>query len=95
VLAAAIKGNVSVIVTFNLKHFPSASLEPWQIEAIHPQDYLLTLYSMHPAVVVAKLAAIARDRGTELQDVLIALGKSVPRFASQLLSDLGETPQPD
>jgi len=90
VLAAALKAGVSVIVTFNLKHFPSAALKPWRVEALHPQDYLLTLYSMNPAVVMAKLGAISRDRKTELEDTVIHLGKSLPRFSGQILEDMGE-----
>jgi len=90
VLAAAIKAGISVIVTFNLRHFPTAALRPWKIEAVHPQDYLLTLYSMNPAVVLAKLNAISRDRKMELEGTLIHLGKSVPRFAAQVLEDMGQ-----
>lgn len=90
VLAAAIKGSVPVIVTFNLRHFPPAALKPWKVDAIHPQDYLLTLYSMHPAVVLGKLAAISRDREKDLEDTIIHLGKSLPRFAAQVLEDMGD-----
>src|SRR5438552_17460330 len=87
VLAAAVHAGVSVIVTFNLRHFPLAALQPLGMEAVHPQDYLLTLWSLHPAVVIAKLAAMAQHEAVELQDVLIRLGKSVPRFATQILND--------
>lgn len=90
VLAAAIKGNVSLIITFNLKHFPAASLQSWNIEAVHPEDYLSTLYCINPAVVVAKLNSIAKTHKEELQDVLFHLGKSVPRFVAQVLGDMGE-----
>ena len=89
VVAAAVKGGASLIVTFNLKHFPEAALEPWGILASHPQDYLLTLHSMNPGVVVAKLAAIAQEDGQDLQDVIIHLGKSLPAFAGRLLENLG------
>ena len=89
VLAAAIQGGVSVIVTFNLRHFPSTALQPWKVVAVHPQDYLLTLYSMSPAIVLNKLAAIATDHGEEMQDVLIHLGRSVPSFSRRLLQDSG------
>jgi hypothetical protein len=89
VLAAAIKAGVSLIVTFNLRHFPASALSPWKIDALHPQDYLRTLYSMSPAVVMAKLAAISEDKETDLEDVVIHLGKSLPCFASEVLSDMG------
>lgn len=90
VLAAAVKAKAGIIVTFNLRHFPMESLKPWHVDALHPQDYLLTLWSMNPAVVMAKLAAMARDEHKELQDVLIHLGKSVPRFAAQILDEMGD-----
>lgn len=90
VLAAAIQGDVSVIVTFNLKHFPAAALQPWNVQAVHPQDYLLTLHSMNPGVVLAKVADIATAHGRELQDVLIHLGKSVPAFSRRLSQNSGK-----
>lgn len=92
IVAAAVKARASVIVTFNLKHFPASALAPLGIEAVHPQSYLLTLWSMNKAVVTAKLASIAADNKRELQDVLIHLGKSAPQFASQVMQELGEEP---
>jgi predicted nucleic acid-binding protein len=89
VLAAACKAHASVIVTFNLRDFPLTALQPHGIEAVHPQDYLLTLWEMHPTVVAAKLLAMARDQGLELEDLVIQLGKSVPRFSSRILADMG------
>lgn len=89
VVAAAVKAGASLIVTFNLRHFPATALKPWDIDVLHPQDYLLTLYSMNPGVVMGKLAAIAQEDGRELQDVAIHLGKSVPAFSCQILEALG------
>ncbi len=40
VLAAAITGGVDVIVTFNLKHFPPQSREPYNIDAQEPDEFL-------------------------------------------------------
>lgn len=89
VLAAAIRGNCPLILTFNLKHFPAEALAPWNICASHPQDYLLILYEMERQQVTAVLGEIAGKRKIEVQDVLIRLGKTLPAFAQRLLDDLG------
>ncbi|MBP6784671.1 MAG: PIN domain-containing protein [Verrucomicrobiales bacterium] len=88
VLAAAIKGGCPLILTFNLRHFPKESLDPWQVTAEHPQDYLTILYEMEPMRVVACLGEIAGKRNIEIEDVLIRLGKTLPVFANRLLDDL-------
>src|SRR5690606_429212 len=46
VLAAAIKGQAPLILTFNLKDFPEEALAPWGVKAKSPDDYLTTLYEM-------------------------------------------------
>lgn len=89
VLAAAIRAGADLIVTFNLKDFPDGALGPWHIEAVHPQDYLLTLYGMAPQIVVQKINDIARDREVELVECVLHLGKSLPSFAAHLIEDLG------
>lgn len=89
VLAAAIRGNCPLILTFNLKHFPAEALKPWNICVSHPQDYLLILYEMERQQVTAVLGEIAGKRKIEVQDVLIRLGKTLPAFSQRLLDDLG------
>jgi hypothetical protein len=41
VLAAAVAGHADCIVTANLKHFPAAALQPYGLEAIHPDDFIV------------------------------------------------------
>lgn len=41
VLAAAVAGHADCIVTTNLRHFPAGALQPYGIEAIHPDDFLV------------------------------------------------------
>ena len=43
VLAAAITGNASRIITSNLKDFPAAALQPYGIKAQHPDDFIIQL----------------------------------------------------
>ena len=53
VLAAAIRCNASVIVTFNHKDFPATVLAPYGIEAQHPDEFVDNLFDLDPAAVVA------------------------------------------
>jgi hypothetical protein len=53
VLAAAILAGAGVIVTFNLKDFPSAALEVYGIEAQHPDEFVTHLLDLDPAAVCA------------------------------------------
>ena len=59
VLAAAIKCNASVIVTFNLKDFPKAALDAFGIESVHPDDFIADLWDLDKAAV---LEAAQRQR---------------------------------
>ena len=44
VLAAAIHGDASVIVTPNLRDFPASILAPFAINAVHPDEFILGLF---------------------------------------------------
>jgi hypothetical protein len=59
VLAAAIHGNISKIVTFNLRDFPKHLLDDYEIEAVHPDDFIFELFQSWPEAV---LAAVKRHR---------------------------------
>jgi predicted nucleic acid-binding protein len=94
VLASAIRAGASTIVTFNLRDFSSASLAPWGIQVVHPADYLITLHTIAPDVVVAKLAEMVRDRqtndsGLTNQRFLEKLARSVPAFSAHVADSLG------
>ena len=55
-LAAAIRCNASVIVTFmtfNEKDFPAAALAPYHIEAQHPDLFIDNLFDLDQTAVVA------------------------------------------
>jgi|SRR5450830_156951 len=52
VLAAAIRCNASVIVTFNQRDFPDATLHEFRIEAQHPDEFIDNLFDLDQAAVV-------------------------------------------
>jgi hypothetical protein len=52
VLAAAIQSQASSIITFNLSDFPASVLQPFHIEAIHPDEFIVQLWDEHPEAVL-------------------------------------------
>jgi predicted nucleic acid-binding protein len=61
VLAAAIRCDANLIVTMNLKHFPSKELAAHGLEPIHPDAFVLRLLEINKALV---LAAIKKQRAS-------------------------------
>lgn len=59
VVAAAIQGGASLIVTFNLKDFPAQQLQRYGLVAQHPDDFIFDLLDLQPAKVCE---AAARHR---------------------------------
>ncbi len=52
VLAAAIRSNADVIVTLNLKDFPSGVLAGFGIEALHLDDFISDLFDLNHSVAL-------------------------------------------
>lgn len=88
VLAAAIKGKANLIVTANIRDFPADTLAPFDLTVSLPADYLITLYSINPAVMVAKIDDIARDRNVTREVQLAKIGRSVPAFSRYIADAL-------
>ena len=55
VLAAAIHGGASVIVTANLRHFPAETLAPHGLIAQHPDGFVFDLLTCDPDAVLATM----------------------------------------
>ncbi len=62
VLAAAIKARAQVIVTNNLKDFPSAVLDAWDMEAKSPDDFVLDQIDLSRESVYSAVQRIADSR---------------------------------
>ena len=58
ILAAAIVAKADVIVTVNLKDFPSAVLLNYGIEAQHPDDFIADLIDLQPLRVLGAIQTI-------------------------------------
>lgn len=62
VLAAAIKSGAQVIVTQNLRDFPAADLEPWDITVKSADDFIHDQIGVNGHVVAACVQQIADSR---------------------------------
>lgn len=61
VLAAAIRTSADVIVTRNLRDFPQSQLDPYGIDAQHPDAFIMQLFESNPEEV---FAAAQEHRGS-------------------------------
>lgn len=59
VLAAAIRAKAEIIVTLNHKDFPQVVLNTFDIEALHPDDFISDLFDLNHALA---LEAVRRQR---------------------------------
>lgn len=88
VLAAAVRADAGAIVTFNISDFPDASIQPFDVEVIHPDAFLLDQLDLAPVAVVDELTrqAEANRRAprtrAQLLDALDRAG--VPAFADEV-----------
>lgn len=64
VFAAAIRCGAGAIITANLKDFPKASLAPYEILAIHPDDFIMDLADLEPQL----LEIVAKEQRAALSD---------------------------
>jgi predicted nucleic acid-binding protein len=51
VLAAAIHSQANIIVTFNLSDFPAKALQPYGVEAVHPDEFIQDLIDLDTKAV--------------------------------------------
>ena len=75
-LAAAICASAQGIVTFNLADFPDARLAPYNIEAKHPDDFVLDTMDLAAGLVTTVVGQQA------------AALKNPPRSVGELLDTL-------
>ena len=59
VLAAAVKAQAQVIVTANIRDFPASVVGSWNIEAKHPDQFVLDLIDLNRLAVYGAVQRIA------------------------------------
>jgi hypothetical protein len=60
ILAAAIACEASQIITFNIKDFPKAILSTYEIEALHPDDFIANLIDLKPLTVLNEIEVVRK-----------------------------------
>jgi hypothetical protein len=78
VLAAAIHAGADAIVTFNLRDFPVHVLDQFNLEVLHPDDFIQFQYDFNNAAVI-----IAAQRCRSRL-------KNVPKSAAEYLETLAQ-----
>ncbi len=93
VLATAIVSKANIIITNNLKDFPQAELDVFQIYARSPDAIILQLLEDHPERVIGAVAEQAMDTHSpvlSLDELVDRLGAGqIPRSATAVREFLG------
>lgn len=87
VLAAAVRAGVGTIVTANLKDFDAQALAPYEIEALHPDEFLLDQLDLERETVMRCLReqiASYTNPPTTAETLRGGLAHTVPQFAAAI-----------
>ena len=88
VLAAAIRAQAQVILTYNLRHFPPQVLAPYGITAQHPDDFLTAVATRSSEEVCDTLeemrARKTRPPLSQVEIVRILENQKLPKFVAAL-----------
>ncbi|MDO5049812.1 MAG: PIN domain-containing protein [Actinomycetaceae bacterium] len=85
VIAAAIEGNASAIVTNNLKDFPDEALALHGLHAKSCDDFLLDLFDLYPerfTKALESMQAMRRNPAVTIGQLVSSLEVSCPNFVS-------------
>jgi predicted nucleic acid-binding protein len=91
VLAAAVLCGAQSIVTFNTRHFQPDAVRPYDIEVVHPDDFLLTQFCLDEALVLCRFTEQANNIGRTVEQQLRAFhhGGALPSFTAAIAKATG------
>jgi predicted nucleic acid-binding protein len=88
VLAAGIAAGAQVIVTYNERHFPDAVLRPFDIEAQHPDEFLVSLFDLDQSTVreafTELVGSLTRPPSTHIEVIAALRRRGLIRAAQRL-----------
>jgi predicted nucleic acid-binding protein len=91
VLAAAVVSDAQAIVTTNSRHFPASALDPYDIQALTPDEFLSDLFDLAPDVMIQILIEQAGDLQNPpvaVEEVVANIERVAPQFAAAVLEEL-------
>lgn len=92
VLAAAVRGGAEVLVTFNGRDFPASSVLQFDLEVVHPDDFLLDQLDLHRGPTLRTLVELVTGYDSPamtVDDFLSALARAgVPKFSDVARAEL-------
>jgi len=88
-LAAAVRSHSDLIVTYNRRHFPAASLRPWEIDVQGPSTFLRGLDDLDAGLFAGKLHEQAAKIEVSLPRLLHSLARNVPGFVDYFCEQQG------
>lgn len=88
VLAAAVRADAKIIVTYNAKDFPPASLAPHGIATLGPSAFLKSIYQEAPAAVIETLHSQAAAIGQPMEYLLSRLRINAPAFVESIEKEI-------
>jgi predicted nucleic acid-binding protein len=83
VLAAAVRCGAHSIVSENVKHFPAASLSPYNLECLSADDFMVHQYHLNPDAFITVLQEQAMDIGWTLPQLI---SRHVPSLSTLIIS---------
>lgn len=87
VVAAALKSQAQVIVTYNLKDFPQSMLTKYHIEVLHPDTFLRSQLDLYPAPFLSCVKIVRarlKNPPKTTQEYLFTLFQHLPQTVNIL-----------
>lgn len=85
VLAAAVRGSASIIVTWNVRHFPKRACAPCGVCAEDPDQFLAAVFGQSPGAVLEALERQSRRYAAppiSVEEILQRHQVRMPRFVA-------------
>lgn len=89
VLAAAVRAKAQIIVKYNGKDFPPASLAPNSIAALGPSAFLKALYERFPSTMIETFHRQAAAINQSMDYLLSRLRINAPAFVEGIENEMG------